>query len=391
MNTTLFFFAALAAVLLALAFILVPLLADPEARRRRRRLAALEDLADELDPEDYRARKARLESDAESAGRASPGAGIIVGLVLIVPAATWLLYQSVGEPEGISPGDTPIEQVRSGLIGLARELERDPDGVENWVRLGMAYKDLEEFSSAQHAFRRALYLDPDSPFVRVELAETLLFASQSPRLPEESRELLERAVEREPENQKALWLLGIGAFQRGDYRQALAHWQELDALLPEGSVRGSVREQMARARRQLAAESGDRSELPPDHPPLGAANGEDDISLRVEVSVAPELADQLEGDESVFVIARAADGPSAPLAVARRPAHELPFSVSFGDGDAMVEGLELSSFDEVVLTARISASGNAEARAGDLQGESERHPVGAEGAIGVIIDRRLGD
>jgi cytochrome c-type biogenesis protein CcmH len=42
--------------------------------------------------------------------------------------------------------------------------------------------------------------------------------------------------------------------------------------------------------------------------------------------------------------------------------------VTLRDSDAMVEGLNLSAFPEIVLTARVSMAGTAEAQAGDLEG-----------------------
>jgi cytochrome c-type biogenesis protein CcmH len=383
---TTFTFAALVAVLVALAFVLVPLIqANPEARSLKRRRRALEDLAGDLEPSDYQQRKNQLDADLARTGGSSHGPGLIIGLALALPLATWLLYQSIGEPEGIVRGQTEVEQIRDSLSILARQLERNPDNTENWIRLGMAYKDLREYSSAEHAYRRALYQDVDNAFVQVELAETLLFASGSARLPEASRELLESAVASEPENQKGLWLLGIGAFQNGEYEQALGWWQQLDDLLPAGSVQASVREQMDRARSRLSQAPVATPGLPSGHPPIvgdkiagddiagasriGPDNG-DQPTFRVELSLASALADTLSGNETVFLIARAANGPSAPLAVRRLTSGELPATVFLRDSDAMVDGLSLSNFPDITLTARISFSGTAEPQPGDLEGRT---------------------
>lgn len=368
-----FFLAALVAVLVALAFVLVPLLGGrPEQRALRRRLDALEELADELDPADYRARHARLEAAINDGANASDGPkwALGVGMALAVPLATWLLYQTVGEPEGIDLADSPVEQIRDVLRDLARQVERDPDNVDNWVRLGLSYKDLAEHSSAEHALRRALYIDPNNPFIQVELAETLLFASEDARLPEASVLLLENAVARDPGNQKGLWLLGMGAFQAGNFQNALQNWLRLDAELEPGSVQDSVRQQIQRARSSLAGETLPDGRLPADHPPIDAgASGEDDgPGFIVDVSIDPALAGALDGSETVFLIARAAEGPPAPLAVRRFTVAELPATLTLRDSDAMVEGLNLSSFPEINLTARVSMAGTAQAQPGDFEG-----------------------
>ncbi|MFU8833226.1 MAG: tetratricopeptide repeat protein [Wenzhouxiangella sp.] len=381
---TTFIVAAALAALLALAFVLVPLFqTDPQVRNLKRRLRALAELAEDMEPSDYRQRRERLDADLAKVGGHSSNSGLIIGLALALPLATWLLYQSIGEPDGIVRGETEIEQIRDGLSLIARDLERNPDNTDNWIRLGMAYKDLREYSSAEHAYRRALYLDTDNTFVQVELAETLLFASDSPRLPEASRELLAEAVDADPENQKGLWLLGIGAFQNGEYEQALAWWRQLDDLLPPGSVQASVREQMARARARLSQAPETTPGLPSGHPPVvgsviddtsgvgpGAADNGDQPTFRVELSLSSTLTDALSGEETVFLIARAADGPSAPLAVLRLTTADLPATLFLSDSDAMVDGLSLFNFPEITLTARVSFSGTAEPQPGDLEGRT---------------------
>jgi cytochrome c-type biogenesis protein CcmH len=55
---------------------------------------------------------------------------------------------------------------------------------------------------------------------------------------------------------------------------------------------------------------------------------------------------------------------------------------------AMMAGHLLSSQREVVLVARISASGNPIAQPGDLEGRLEGVRVGAEG-VRLVIDRVL--
>lgn len=429
--TTGFILAALVAVSIALVFVLVPLLrgGNPESQRIKRKLKALEELSDQLDPGELAQRRASLEKAlADSGGDSGPVPALIVALIVAVPLATWGLYRTVGSPEGITSGDTQVEQIRAGLIEIANQLERNPDNIDNWVRLGMAYKDLQEYSSAEHAFRRALYLAEDEPFIQVELAETLLFSSGTSRMPSESRQLLQRAVAIDEGNQKALWLLGLSAFQSGNLQAAINYWERLDQLLSPGTVKTSVQQQLQRARQQLAdggAAPGlpqghppiDRpappiregqampeghpsldqppqvatrpSPLPEGHPPIDSDQGETSIQpvLPIHVSIDPELANGLTGGESVFITARAAGGPPAPLAVRRMTVAQMPVSLSFSDDDAMLEGLNLSSFPEVIVTARVSMHGQPESQPGDLQGQAGPLSIFEVGEVRVVIDQ----
>ena len=399
MITPTFMVASAIATLLALIFASLPLLiGNPEQRRLKRRLAALDDLAEELDPADLAARRERLESRLSAGNGSSSGVGLLIGLLIVIPAATLLLYRAVGEPAGLSRDDSQVHVIRDALTGIARDLARDPEQPELWAQLGLAYKDLQKFSSAEHALRRALYIQNNDPFIEAELAETLLFASGTSELPAEAVELLESALASQPDNQKALWLLGIDAFQNNDYSRALARWEALDSLLPEGSVRGAIREQIDRARRAMGqapmpSSPGSAQSLPPNHPPL-ASNAEalDPIAgpvFPVEVSISETLANELNGSETVFLIARAADGPPAPLAVRRFTVADLPYRARLSDQDAMMDGLMLSAFPEITITARVSLSGQAEPEPGDLQGEVGPISILEASGAELQIDRVL--
>lgn len=443
--TTAFIVAALVAVLIALAFVLIPLMTggNPEAQRIRRQLRALEELTDQLDPDDLRQRRARLEAALADSGNDGKGVGlgIVLALLIAVPVATVLMYRHVGSPEGLTPGGTQVEEIRAGLVELAHAIERNPHNIDNWVRLGMVYKDLQEFSSAEHAFRRALYEAGDNePFIQVELAETLLFASRGGAMPSEARRLLARAISTDPENQKALWLLGIGAFQNGDMANAVRYWQRLEGLLEPGSVKNSVQAQLQRARQQMIAggpDAGARQdrELPEGHPPIAEGSGpvtarpmpeghppmetppavagspgglpeghppideatderpgaspDDGPVLPIQVDISSELAEQLNGREVVFVTARAADGPPTPLAVRRLSVADLPARFGFSDNDAMLEGMSLSNHPDIIVTARVSMHGQPEARPGDLQGQAGPLSIYDVAEVQVTIDQVL--
>jgi cytochrome c-type biogenesis protein CcmH len=74
-----------------------------------------------------------------------------------------------------------------------------------------------------------------------------------------------------------------------------------------------------------------------------------------------------------------------PLAILRRSAHELPIAYTLDDSMAMAPGMGISSQPRVVVTARISRSGNARPQPGDLQGASA--PVANDaGGVDVLID-----
>lgn len=326
-----FLFGALGAVLVAVAFTIAPLLRD------RARTTAL-------------------------------------ALAVTVPLLTVALYLTLGTPRAIEPDTGGTGEVRRVLTDLAREAMGDPENAERWLRLGLAYKRLEEFDSAEHALRRALYLRPDEPFLQVELAETLLFASGEPILSEEARELLERANRGSP-NQKALWLLGLDAFERESFDRAAAHLGQLVSLLPaDSSVAPTVREYLDRARRNAGLET-------------ASADADDSLRLQVDISIDPELQAALSGEETVFLIVRRPGGGGPPIAVRRFSARQLPIEATVDQRHAMIPGGFPDDAEALELVARVSSSGEAMPRAGDLEGSARIAP-GENTRAEVAIDRR---
>ena len=175
-----------------------------------------------------------------------------LAIALMLPLAAFGLYLHVGTIGPTEITDPRVQQLRNQMVGIAGELERDPDQPELWQRMALIYKDLRHFGSAEHALRRSLYLNPDSVFVRVELAETLHRRSEMPEMPLQARQLLEEALELDPEHIKALWLLGMDNFLVGDYENALARWEAMLPLVPEdSSMYRAVQTETRRARRLL--------------------------------------------------------------------------------------------------------------------------------------------
>jgi cytochrome c-type biogenesis protein CcmH len=100
-------------------------------------------------------------------------------------------------------------------------------------------------------------------------------------------------------------------------------------------------------------------------------------SVSGTVSLAAALKDQARPQDTVFVVARAAEGPRMPLAVLRAQVKDLPLTFTLDDRLAMAPGAGLSSATRVIVTARVSRSGQAAPQTGDLEGQSTVVSVGA--------------
>jgi cytochrome c-type biogenesis protein CcmH len=138
----------------------------------------------------------------------------------------------------------------------------------------------------------------------------------------------------------------------------------------------------ARAIKENVAEARSRAGLPAEAPTAKAATAPHP-GIRGTVRLSQKLRDKLSPGDTLFVYARAAEGPPMPLAILRRKAGELPLEFALNDAMAMSPGMNVSAFPRVVVTARVSRSGNAKPQPGDLQGASK--PV-ANDAKGVVVE-----
>jgi cytochrome c-type biogenesis protein CcmH len=118
------------------------------------------------------------------------------------------------------------------------------------------------------------------------------------------------------------------------------------------------------------------------------------VAVRGTVSLSPALAAQARPEDTLFIFARAAQGPRMPIAILKKQVRELPLAFTLDDTMAMSPAMTLAKAGEVVVVARISRSGQAAPQPGDLFGESapiKPAPAGAAAAAGLtlVIDQAV--
>jgi cytochrome c-type biogenesis protein CcmH len=314
---------------------------------------------------DYQAARLELESRLlqdvvpESAPRREASRGLIVTLALAVPLCAAALYYAVGNPRSI---DTPVQNLEAMVERLAAHLRENPDDATGWKLLGRSYASMERFPEAADAYAKAAVRTPRDAQLLADLAEALAMA-RGRSLEGEPEKLLARALELEPQNLKALALAGTAAFGRRDYRAAVTHWEKMLPLVPPESEDGrSIRASVEEARALLAQRP-----------------------LQGRVAIAGKLKQQVSPDDTVFIFARAVDGPPMPLAVLRKQVRDLPFAFALDDSMAMAPAMKLSGHVRVIVGARVSKSGDPAPKPGDLQGASAPVANDAQG-VNVVID-----
>jgi cytochrome c-type biogenesis protein CcmH len=233
---------------------------------------------------------------------------------------------------------------------------------------------LGRFPEAVDVYAEAARREPRDAQLLADFADALAMA-RGQRLEGEPEKLVLRALQIDANNLKALALAGTAAFERQDFKGAAAYWQRMLPLVaPDSRDAQIIGDNIAQA-----------TQLAGGKPPAPQAAAPQAAALRGTVRIAPALKGKFGPEDTVFIYARAADGPPMPLAVLRRRARELPVQFSLDDSMAMAPGMTLSAHPRVVVTARVSKSGGATPQPGDLQGASA--PVASDAvAVTVVID-----
>jgi cytochrome c-type biogenesis protein CcmH len=219
-------------------------------------------------------------------------------------------------------------------------------------------------------------MQPDDTDLGVEYAEALLRTSPDHRFPPEAVAMLNKAIAANPQNQRALFFVGLNQMQSDQLKEAAATWESLLPLL-EPAAAASLRVEINAVR---AA-----AKMPP-LPEAGAISGP---VLAITVQIDPTLASLAAPGDSVFVFARHADGSGPPVAVKRIALDKLPLQVSLSDADSPMPAGKLSEQKTVQVMARLSKSGNAQAASGDVEADPVTVTVADAKPITLMLTRSV--
>ena len=291
--------------------------------------------------------------------RRALGGKIPLIAALLMPLLGYGLYQHWGAIDDVERARTFADQpktIEEMTARLEAAVKNDPKSAESWYFLGRTYMAQERAGDAAVAFERAIGVAGREPELLGQWAQALYFSGDK-QWTEQLQALTDEALKGDPAEVTSLGLLGIAAYEAGQFQQAIGHWQQLVAVLPaEDPSRQAIQGGIDRAREQLGEPAADVAPA--------VSQG-----LSVRVALAAELQAIVQPGDSVFIFARAVSGPPMPLAVKRLTVADLPAEVSLSDSDAMMPQLKISGFEQVQLVARISRSGNA--TAGEWIGSSQ--------------------
>lgn len=352
-------------LLAALGFLLIPILRGRRQQQEEDRTAlnvalyqervaelTAQQAAGVLDPvllasgRDEAARELLADTEnAEPSRQGHLGKALPLLAALLVPLAALGLYVHFGAADKVALTQefaAAPKSLEEMTTRLERAVQAQPDSAEGLYFLGRAYMAEQRPADAARTYERAVALAGRQPELLGQWAQALYFAADkqwSPQL----QALTDEALRADANEVTSLGLRGIAAFEGERYQEAIDYWNRLLAQLPAGDAsRAALQGGIDRAAQRLG-NGGSQATAP--------------VRLTVQVALAPALKDKVKPDDSVFIFARASNGPPMPLAARRVTVAQLPIEVALTDADAMLAQMKLSQFAEVQLVARVSRAG----------------------------------
>lgn len=320
-------------------------------------------------------------------------------LIFSVPVLAISLYVYLGQPELIeggkkqaaapaghgaaSNGKANLGTVEQLVEKLAAKLKENPNNAEGWFMLGRSYMSMNRYKEAVEALEKTNQLVPDNPVVMLRYADALTML-RGGKISGKPFELIKRAIALKPDDPTGLWLIGMGYEEQGDYKKAISYWNLLLALVKDEKSMDEVKTLIRRAQSKAGISAAESSA-----PATIVSEKKAITSLNVSVSIDKSKLKDVSMDDTVFIFAKAINGPPMPLAVVRKQVKDLPLQVTLDDSMAMIPSMKLSSFIKVQVSARVSKSGNPRAQSGDIQSETYVAKPGQKEKILLIINKLL--
>lgn len=417
-TVSLFWIATVVCVVVALAFVLPALLrtrvAAGKAARRDVNIAVYRDQLKELEgdrangliPEDqFQTTKleleARLADDAlgvDAAPEPARESNRRLGYALagILPVAAFGLYFWLGNPTSLieiaaaptrsepklNPNAPMREHDIQKMVQQAEaKVKANPKDGDAWAILAKTYAAMGRWPESWKSYQFAIDLLPENAALLSGQAEALAVLNGRV-LQGRPMELVNRALQLDPNDIKGLELAGFNAFQEKNFAQAATYLQNLHRQLPpEAPFAKNILAAINEAQRLAAggAPANLAEQGAPAAPPASS------VTIRGSLEITPELKARLAQNDVIFLFARPVQG-GPPVAAVRGPAIRLPMDFELSDRLAMNPDNLLSQHKEVVLVARVSKSGGPMAQPGDLEGSVSGVKVGAAG-VTIVIDK----
>jgi cytochrome c-type biogenesis protein CcmH len=199
-------------------------------------------------------------SQRQTAVAASPARtrAMAVLLLLVVPLAAISLYLVQNQTmlrtfanldrETAVAGKEMPPMVLAMVERLETRLAENPNDAQGWAQLGRSYAVLERAGDAREAYGKAYALAPTDVDIVSEYA-WLIYSEDPTRTEGLVFNLYSQLYKLDPTHQDAMWVLGLAAFNKGEFAKATGYWDKLLASLPADTpAREAIRKAIDQAK-----------------------------------------------------------------------------------------------------------------------------------------------
>lgn len=312
----------------------------------------------------------------------------IMSVCLIVISG--YLYQHLGAFENIDSAQQPANphagmdtaQIMMQRVQMMEaQVKAEPENSQLWFSLGHAYVSANQYDTAIAAFDKVIELVGKHAELLGPKATAMYYKAGQQMTPQ-IQALINESLAMDAQDPSTLLLVGMDAFFTADYKKAITSWQ---TILDSGRAdvdRAALMNAIETANLRMQSET---AGMPNDdaHKQVKASAK----SVNVTISISAELAAKASPEDTIFIFARATEGPKVPLAATKVSAKSFPITVTLDDSSGMGGDVKLSDAANVEVIAVLSKQGNIKPQTGDIQGKISKVAVGD--TANLVLDTQV--
>ncbi|PAJ74637.1 c-type cytochrome biogenesis protein CcmI [Pseudoalteromonas sp. NBT06-2] len=292
-------------------------------------------------------------------------------------------------------------ELQQFALGLRTKIAKQGEDEMAWMLLGQVNMSLGDYKSAMQAFDKTLSLNSRNVTVLLNYTQLLLMSGEPDY--NQAGTMLSTILSVEPSNFDAISLLGLIAYERGDFLEAKAAFDMLLSSMSKDDERyamikfrvkelvGKISSLPAKPlnNHAMATNIQSNSSVEASLYKIEQNSTGHDNAIKVKIELADHLVDKTPNNATLFVFAKAVAGPKMPLAVVKQSQFSFPLEITLSEKNAMVAELSLAQFEQVIITVRVSVDENVMSAAGELQGKSDTIEVKNSPEVTVVVDQLL--
>ena len=293
-------------------------------------------------------------------------------------------FQNIDNVQSANPhaGMDAAQIMAQRVQMMEAQVKAEPENSQAWFTLGHAYVSANQYDKAIAAFDKVIALVGKQAELLGPKATAMYYKAGQQMTPQ-IQAIINESLAMDAQDPSTLLLVGMDAFFAADYKKAIASWQAILNSERADIDRTALMNAIETANLRLQSET---AGMPDDdaHKQVKASGVK---SVNITISIAAELAAKASPEDTIFIFARATEGPKVPLAATKVSATSFPITVTLDDSSGMGGDKKLSDAANVEVIAVLSKHGNIKPQTGDIQGKINTVAVGDSASL--VLDTQV--